>query len=186
MLAAVPSWYRPLGHLFTTVGVGLVVLVLSNYFEWRVHKKLLHQRWFRPLSVLYDRHTPEHHVVFVESDMAIRSMTEFRLVLLPAIGIVGIVVATAPFAVLFATLFGGNVGWLFLSTAAMALVSYEVLHLTYHLSPKSWIGGSRLISFLRRHHARHHNPRYMQKWNFNVTLPLFDWVFRTTHRGEPE
>jgi len=32
---------------------------------------------------------------------------------------------------------------------------------------------------LREHHRRHHHPALMQKWNFNVTVPLFDWVHRT-------
>ena len=184
LMGSIPTWYLPWGHLAATVGIGVVVLVvaltqihglalrelyvipvtliLANYFEWRVHQKLLHRRLW-PLQELYDRHTPQHHVVFVESDMAIRSTREFRLVLLPAIGVLGIVLADAPLALLFGRLAGGNVGWLFLVSSALALISYEILHLTYHLSPDSVIGGSRLVSALRRHHARHHDPRLMQK-----------------------
>ena len=142
---------------------------------------LLHRRLW-PFQVLYDRHTPEHHIVFIEDDMALRGTREFRLVLLPAFGVFGIILTTAPFAFACSMIFGATAGWLFLVTASCMLVSYELLHLSYHLSPDSFIGGSRLISALRRHHARHHNPALMQKWNFNVTLPLFDWVFGTIHR----
>jgi hypothetical protein len=204
LMAAIPRWYVPWGHLATTVGIGLVVLVVaatqihdvraselaivpvtllfSNYFEWRVHKRLLHRRLW-PLQELYDRHTPAHHVVFVETDMAIRSTREFRLVLLPAVGVLGIILTTAPFAFVCGRYFSPNVGWLFLVAAAFTLVAYEVLHLSYHLSPDGPIGGSRLVSALRRHHARHHDPRLMQRWNFNVTVPFFDWIFGTIHRG---
>ena len=117
--------------------------------------------------------------------MAIRSTREFKLVLIPAAGVLGIVLITAPFAFAFGRLASANAGWLFLVTAASMMVSYEVLHLSYHLSPKGFIGGSWLISTLRRHHARHHDPRLMQRWNFNVTLPLFDWIFGTIHHREP-
>jgi len=55
-------------------------------------------------------------------------------------------------------------------------VIYEWLHLSYHLPPESWIGRRALIRILKRHHAIHHEPRLMQRWNFNVTLPLWDRV----------
>jgi sterol desaturase/sphingolipid hydroxylase (fatty acid hydroxylase superfamily) len=32
------------------------------------------------------------------------------------------------------------------------------------------------VRILRRHHAIHHDPRLMQRYNFNVTVPLWDWV----------
>lgn len=204
LMERTPSWYTPWGHLGATVGIGVLVLgiavahihelravellvvpitaLLGNYFEYRVHKKALHRRRW-PLQMFYDRHTPEHHVVFMESDMAIRSTREFRLVLIPAFGVLAIVLVTAPFAFAAGSFFGGNVGWLFLVTAAFTMVSYEVLHLTYHLSPDSLVGRSWLIRTLRRHHARHHDPRLMQRWNFNVTVPFFDWVFGTIHKG---
>ena len=45
------------------------------------------------------------------------------------------------------------------------------------------IGRSGIIGVLRRHHALHHTPELMQHWNFNVTVPLADWILRTTHPG---
>jgi len=32
----------------------------------------------------------------------------------------------------------------------------------------------------------HHAPELMQKWNFNVTIPLWDWVRRTIRRDQDE
>ena len=48
-----------------------------------------------------------------------------------------------------------------------------------HLPPESFVGRRRLVRVLREHHARHHHPRLMQRWNFNVTVPLFDWLHGT-------
>jgi hypothetical protein len=75
--------YSPLFHLAfpSTVGIGIVItalfllrdfhlrqlvvlpiaFVLLNAGEWLVHRDVLHKR--RPgLRVLYDRHTPLHHM----------------------------------------------------------------------------------------------------------------------------
>ena len=200
MLGQIPRWYSPWAHLGATTGIGVTVLVvallnlhhvravellmvpavflLANAFEWRAHKDVLHRR-FRPFEVIYERHTPDHHAVYMEHDMAMRSTREFRLVLIPAMGILGIVLTTTPFALLAAMFLGANCGWLFLVTAGLYMVGYELSHLSYHLRADSFIGRQRLIRVLREHHARHHDPRLMQKWNFNVTIPLFDWLHGT-------
>ena len=198
--AAIPRWYSPVGHLAATTGIGITVLavaltrlhdirpfewmvipltfVLANGFEWRVHKNVLHRR-FWPFEVIYDRHTPMHHVVFVEDDMEVRSRREWRMVLMPAAGVLGAVLVTAPFALAFGRLGSPNAGWLLLVTAALYMVTYELSHLAYHLSPDGIVGRNRLVRRLREHHARHHDPRLMQRYNFNVTIPLFDWVMGT-------
>ncbi len=201
-IADIPWWYSPWGHLAATTGIGLVVLVLAtvrlaalpvdptdllvvplvclfaNAFEHQVHKRVLHRRMW-PFEVIYDKHTPLHHVVYVEHDMAVRSARELRLVLIPAMGVLGIVVTAAPFALVVGRLWSAGAGWLFLLTASLFMVSYELLHLAYHAPSGSLVGRNRIIAKLRAHHARHHDPRLMQRYNFNVTVPLFDWVLGT-------
>ena len=204
--AEIPWWYSPWGHLAATTGIGLAVLavssaqlvrlgttrptdwlmvpivfLLANFFEWRVHKKVLHRRnkYIPPLAGIYDKHTPMHHMVYVEEDMALRSTKEFRLVLMPAVGILGIVLTASPIAFAVGRLWSAPAGWLFLVTASLYMVVYEVLHLCYHAPSDSFIGRLAFIKVMRAHHAKHHDPRFMQKWNFNVTLPLFDWVMGT-------
>jgi hypothetical protein len=201
-LAEIPWWYSPYGHLAATTGIGFAVLVVStiflarndvkwtdvlvvpavmllaNFYEWRVHKYVLHNR-FWPFEVIYDKHTPMHHMIYVEDDMALRSKQEFRLVLIPAAGVLGIVLAAAPVAIAISHLWSSSAGWFFLLTASLYMVSYEVLHLCYHAPKDSFIGRRKIIEHLRAHHAKHHDPRYMQRYNFNVTVPLFDWIMGT-------
>jgi len=159
-----------------------VTWVVSNAVEWRAHRDLLHKRTW-PLYELYDRHTPNHHVVFVTDDMALRSAREFKFVLLPAFGIVAIFAAVFPISLLLSRLGQANLSALFLATTMGYVLSYEWLHLAYHLPKDSLIGGLPLLGVLRRHHATHHDPALMRRWNFNVTVPLWDWVRRTTYRG---
>jgi hypothetical protein len=158
--------------------------LLANFFEWLVHKDVLHKRRW-PWEVIYDKHTPMHHMIYVEDDMALRSAAEFRLVLIPAAGVLGIVLTAAPFAIGIARVWSAPAGWLFLLTTSLFMVTYEVLHLCYHAPKDSFIGRRRFIRALRAHHAKHHDPRYMQKWNFNVTIPLFDWIMGTVAPKTP-
>jgi hypothetical protein len=207
VLDATPRWYNPWCHLLSTTGIGVAVLtvgvlnihhlrpvellvlpvtfLLANAFEWRVHKYVLHRPLW-PVKIIYKKHTPEHHAIYQTEDMAIRSTREFRLVLIPAAGVLGSIVAALPFAMAFAYLSTRNVGWLFLIMAGLYQVSYELFHLSYHLAPESFIGRRKLIRWLRNHHATHHDPRLMHKWNFNVTFPLFDWVRGTIYKASPE
>ena len=198
----IPWWYNPWGHLAfpSLVGIGAIVasiallddpspaawltipivFVLVNFHEWFVHRNTLHRRMW-PLEELFWRHTPEHHVIFVRHDMAMRSRDEFRLVLIPFYGILGIFVAALPITLGLWHWVSPNVALLWVATSMGYTVAYEWLHLAYHLPAESRIGRSPLVARLRRHHAMHHTPELMQRWNFNVTIPLADWVLGTIH-----
>jgi len=198
----IPWWYSPWGHLAfpSLLGIGLIaasialldrpswlelasvplVLALVNVNEWHIHRNILHRRSW-PLEFLFWRHTPEHHVIFVRDDMAMRDTREFRLVLIPFYGIVAIFVVTLPITAALWFLVSPNVALLWVASTMGYVVSYEWLHLAYHLPDANPIGRSPLIRRLRRHHAVHHTPELMQRWNFNVTVPLGDWLLGTIH-----
>ena len=206
LVARLPRWYSPWAHLAfpSLVGAGLIaaavmrlhavsvldllfvpfLLVFANVIEWTVHATALH-RWLWSLGVLFQRHTPEHHMVFVCDDMAMRSTREFGMVLIPAYGILAIFLGTLPLTALL-WLLRPNLALLYVATSMGYVVAYEWLHLAYHLPHPGPISESRLICRLRRHHATHHTPELMQRWNFNVTVPLADWLFGTIYRpGAP-
>ncbi len=207
LLGGIPAGYSPWVHLAATTGVGLgalgvglwgvggvkaaellaipVTVVVANGLEWWAHKYLLHRRT-RPFEVLYDRHTPEHHAVYWEETMAVGSYRELKLVLMPALGVLGAVVAMVPMAAAFGAVFTANTGWIVLTTSACYLVSYELLHTAYHLPEDHPLGRNPLLRWLSKHHARHHDPRQMRTKNFNVTLPLFDWLLGTVADDLPE
>ena len=206
LMAELPAWYSPWTHLLFPSLVGLatvslcvctigqlravelltipVSFVLLNAAEWQIHRDLLHRRT-PPLAVLYDRHTPQHHMIFVTDDMAMRSTREFRLVLIPFYGILAAGLGALPIPLaLWLGLGLPNVALLFMATTMSYVVLYEWLHLSYHAPATSFIGRQRWMARLRRHHAIHHAPERMQRWNFNVTLPLWDWLRRTSYREE--
>lgn len=202
---AIPSWYSPWAHVLVPAVVGaagiVVALVMirdlrwwellvvpatflaSNAFEWWAHKHILHRR--RPgLTVLYDRHTPVHHMLFLTDDMAVRARKEWRLVLIPAFGVVMVVVVNAVIVGGLMLLGHRNIAALYGVTSVAYVLSYEWLHLAYHLPADHPIGKLRVVAALRRHHAIHHAPQLMQRWNFNVTFPIWDLVRGTTWKGD--
>jgi hypothetical protein len=201
----IPASYSPVFHLVfpSIVGVGLAALgiaflrhptwlelcvvpimfVVSNATEWRMHKHVLHRRT-PGMTILYDRHTPIHHRMFTTGNMSIRSPREFALVLIPPYGILLVALAVIPVSLLLFYFGQRNVAGLFLASNMLYTASYEWLHLSYHLPPESFIGRLWLVRVLKKHHATHHDPHLMQKWNFNVTIPLWDLVRGTIYREE--
>jgi hypothetical protein len=202
-LGRTPWWYNPWVHLAvpSLMGIGVIVaafalaesptplellalpvtLVLINFSEWHIHRNILHRRSW-PLEGLFWRHTPEHHVIFVRDDMAMRSTREFRLVLIPSYGIVGILFSTFPITAALWVFVSHNVALFWVAANMAYVVAYEWLHLAYHVRADSWLGRNRAIAWLRHHHAVHHTPELMQRWNFNVTVPLADRVLGTVYR----
>ncbi|MCB9569563.1 MAG: sterol desaturase family protein [Myxococcales bacterium] len=154
--------------------------IVANAAEWRFHRDLLHRRT-PPFQWTYDAHIG-HHRIFVDGDMAVAGPHEWWTILLPWWAIAALALALVPICGLLALAFGANVGLLVMATSMLYVVSYELLHLSFHLPIGHPIGRLGVIRWLARHHEIHHDPRKMRRYNFNVVLPLWDWVRGTTAR----
>ncbi len=204
LLSRIPRWYSPGLHLAIPAVTGLAIVALAvgrihdlrawqlalvplfvvfgNAVEWHAHRDLLHRRTW-PLEVLYVRHTPQHHAIYVSDDMYIRRWRELRFVLLPAWGVAGLVAVTSPITAAFWLAGQPSLAALWVVTVVLDILTYEWLHLAYHMPADGLVGRLALTRWLRRHHQRHHHPPLMQRWNFNVTLPLWDLVRGTVWRA---
>jgi hypothetical protein len=158
-------------------------LVFGNGVEWLVHKGPLHHPW--PPRLAYNRHTLTHHAVFSDRDMSVRSWRELRVVLFPLYALPALELLVLPvFALVWWTL-GRNAAALFVFASVLYYLLYELLHLAYHLPEGHPVARVRLVRWLARHHRRHHDPWRMTAGNFNVSIPLFDWLLGTRLR-EPQ
>ncbi|MRG96961.1 sterol desaturase family protein [Polyangium spumosum] len=208
IVAQIPAGYSPTFHFVFPGLLGLSVLVASLLgiealrpiellavpitllagfgFEWRAHKDILHKR-MPLLGVLYERHELSHHVIYTDRDMAMKGPREMWLILMPPYAIVLVFFTLVlPLAVGLTYALGTNVAMLATATSMVFFLSYEWLHLAYHLPDEHPIARIGLVARLREHHRRHHEPRLMKRWNFNVTVPLFDWLHGTTWSPERE
>lgn len=153
--------------------------LIANLVEFLMHRGPMH----RPaplLGEIYARHALQHHSFYTHQAMPAESARDFKMVLFPPIAIfLFLGVIGGPIGALVYFLAGPNAGWLFVAAAVGYFLTYEWLHLAYHLPPAGFVGRLPGIGILRRHHTVHHDPRLMGRWNFNITFPIFDRVFGT-------
>jgi sterol desaturase/sphingolipid hydroxylase (fatty acid hydroxylase superfamily) len=153
--------------------------LIANLVEWAAHRGPMHHPSGR-LSVMYEKHTLDHHAFFDHESMDVDSPQDFDMVLfsLPSLAVF-LLGLGLPLSLLCFALVSWNAGWLFAALCVDYYVLYECFHLAYHLPASSAVRRIPGLDALRRHHLRHHDPRLMSRWNFNVTFPLCDRLFGT-------
>ena len=204
----VPGHYSGKLHLATVVGFSVLVAAGSlamlsevrpaewltipltflycNLAEYLGHRGPMHHKT-RFLRGVFQRHTVEHHSFFTDEAISFDSPRDYRAVLFPPILLVfffGFFAVPAG-AVLY-VLVSPNVSFLFVFTAILYYLNYELFHFSYHLDPQSWLGRLPVIRQLRRHHVRHHDKALMTRYNFNITYPICDRLFGTLYRDDLE
>lgn len=162
---------------FGMIPAVIITLFFSFGFEWYAHKNILHKP-FPFLEFVNQRHI-EHHLVYTDQDMAIRSGKELYLVLMPTYAILAVLGFISPIILIIYLIFGEIIASTVLISMIFFFLSYEWLHFSYHLPENSFIGRIQFIKFMRKHHQQHHIPLFMLKYNFNVTVPVFDWILKT-------
>jgi hypothetical protein len=159
-------------------------LALFSWGEYSVHLHCGHIK--RPWSKLfYQRHTGDHHSFFVEGQMVYETPQDWRVILFPPWLIV-LYSLGAGGAWLALSTWNANVGALFALTLMGGYMAYEVCHVCEHLPEGHWIARLPGIQHLHRLHALHHRRDLMQTHNFNIVLPLVDWLKGTLHWERPE
>jgi hypothetical protein len=156
-----------------------VTFLFANFTEYRGHKGPMHHK-VAALSLLFERHTRQHHRYFTHETMAYESPRDFKMVLFPPIMLLFFLGAVAsPVAVLLFLTTTRNVACLYVVTAVGYFLTYEWLHLCHHTPPDGPLGNVGVLRRLRAHHQAHHDPARMTSGNFNITFPICDWLFGT-------
>lgn len=160
-----------------------VAFVFANLVEYLAHRGPMHRRR-RGLGLVHTRHTLQHHRFYTREAMACESTRDFQMILFPPVMLLFFFGGAAvPVALLLYWLASANVALLFTATAMAYYLTYEILHLAYHLDDSAWLTRLPYLRRLRRHHALHHDPTLMTRCNFNVSFPIFDRVFGTARDG---
>ncbi len=160
------------------------VFLLGNVVEFLGHRGPMHHRQ-RGLGLLFHRHTEQHHRFFTHEALSYESHRDVKMVLFPPVLLLFFLGAiAAPLGALCFALISPNVGWLFIAGAVGYYLTYEWLHFCHHLPPAHPVARLSVMRHLRRHHEQHHDPSKMQRYNFNISFPLTDWLLGT--RWKPE
>lgn len=156
-----------------------LTLLFGNWVEYAIHRYPLH-RVYPALEPGYRIHTLQHHNFYVSGSMDFESFRDFIMVLFPPWAPVGVGALTSLLGACVVTpLFSANSGHLFAASGTSCLLLYELLHALSHCPDDGWASRLPLIQGIRRHHQGHHDPALMSRYNFNITFPVFDWVYGT-------
>jgi hypothetical protein len=160
-----------------------LTFLFANLAEWSGHRGPMHHPR-RGLRLVFERHARQHHRFFTPQRMAFDGPRDFKAVLFPPVLLLFFFgVFALPVGAVLALAATANVAYLFAATSVAYFLNYEWLHFAYHTPADSWIARLPGIARLRRHHARHHDPRLMTRYNFNITYPIADRLFGTYYRG---
>ena len=202
----IPENYSGRLHLATVIGLSLLVAAVSlamladvrpaewltipltflycNLAEYVGHRGPMHHKT-RLLTGIFKRHTVEHHSFFTDEAISFDSPRDYRAVLFPPILLVFFFGFFAiPVGAVLYFLVSANVCFLFVFTAILYYLNYELFHFSYHLDPRSRLGRLPVVSRLRRNHVLHHDKTLMMRYNFNITYPICDFLFGTLYRGD--
>ncbi|HBV01320.1 MAG TPA: fatty acid hydroxylase [Candidatus Taylorbacteria bacterium] len=163
--------------LITIVLTALFAIPYASFFEWTLHRFLMHRPIGR-FDYAYKAHALVHHRIF-KADHTYHLMKEEDKRTIPMAwwnGFALVLISGIPF-----DLIGWYLGtWAVPITAALTIYAYygvyEYLHWCMHLPKRRGVERTGVFFRLNGHHVLHH--RYMGK-NFNVVLPLADLCLGT-------
>ena len=154
-----------------------VGIVFASFFEWTLHKYVMHRPVWN-FRYAFQAHAVVHHQVF-KADKTYHLIEEKNKMTIPMAwwnGPLLILIGAIPFALISLALgqWGLAVG------GALAFASYygfyEYINWCMHLPKARRVEKPQWFRKLNGHHLLHH--RYMHK-NFNVVFPLADFCLGT-------
>lgn len=161
------------------------VILLVNFAEYYTHRWLGHRKT-RYGKLFYSRHTGDHHSFFLAYAMEYKTVRDWRVVLFPVYLIFAFIVGLIlPGGYILSQLVSMNAAYLFAAAGISGYLLYETMHFSYHIPRGSWAEKMFLVlpgwKALRHLHVLHHKRNKMAKINFNITLPIFDYLLGTLY-----
>jgi hypothetical protein len=158
-----------------------VTFLLCNFFEWWLHRYVMHRPSGIPVfRAIYNRHTLMHHQFFTDTEMRFADHLDYRVTFFPPYALATFTLMSIPGAVLLGLLLSPNTGWLFIATTTSVYLIYEFMHFCCHVQDNVLVRNLPFINTIRRHHAAHHDQSLMMERNMNLTFPIMDWLFGTS------
>jgi hypothetical protein len=160
---------------------GLVIFTYCSFFEWFVHRYIMHEKHF-PLHDAFRGHTVVHHQIY-RWDKSFESQVPGRPqhVALRWYAFPGMLL---PHAVLFGAVQGlAHIPIFWGGTIACILyfTGYEYTHYLMHVPKGHYVERFKWFRFIKEHHRLHH--KYYLR-NLNVFIPLGDVCLGTLVTAE--
>ena len=158
------------------IGLGVLWFAYCSFFEWFVHRHIMHVKRF-PLHDAFRGHTQVHHQIYHGNNFLASKPGRPPFVALRWYAFPGMLLFHLPiFAVLqwlthLPMMASGLIG------CSLYFIGYEYTHYLMHVPRGHYVERYKWFLFLREHHRLHH--KYMLR-NLNVFIPLGDLCLGTT------
>jgi hypothetical protein len=152
----------------------------SSFFEWFVHRHLMHERRF-PLHDAFRGHTLVHHQIYRGAGFQATGPGRPPHVALRWYAFPGMILSHVPLFALLQWLTGWPTFWGAVAGCTLYFAGYEYTHYLMHVPRGHPVERFGWFRFLREHHRLHH--KYMLR-NLNVFIPLADICLGTLVTAE--
>jgi hypothetical protein len=157
-----------------------LTMLMVNFAEYYAHRWLGHKKT-KYGKLFYSRHTGDHHSFFLEHSMNYETVQDWRVVLFPLYLIFAFLLGLIlPVGFVLSEVVSMNVAYIYAAAGISGYLFYEVMHFSYHIPRGHWAEKLFLVipgwTALRHLHVLHHKRDKMGEANFNITLPIFDFL----------
>jgi hypothetical protein len=154
-----------------------LTFLYTNLFEYIGHRFPMHHQ-YQSLKAVFKRHTVQHHHFFTNEHMNCDSVNDFKIILFPPVLLIFFsLFFVAPIFAFIFYFFSLNAALIYVATTLAYYLNYEWFHLAYHLPETNLVYHIPGLRALRSLHHNHHNHKLMDKHNFNISYPVFDFIF---------
>jgi hypothetical protein len=156
-----------------------LMLVAGSFVVWAFHRYPLHRR-YKIFPYAYNKHTVEHHNLYTYHDLEISSFKEVPYIMFGVFDVLGFALVFCPvFYYGLSLILPANVVNMVLASSAAYFIIYEFFHSVSHVPKDHFLLKVPYLKFMWKHHRIHHHQRLMHTTNFNIVLPIFDWLMGT-------
>jgi len=160
----------------------LIAFTYSSFFEWYVHRYIMHVKRSFPLADAFRGHTLVHHQIY-RWDQSFEAQGPGRPqhVALRWYAFPAMVVCHLPIFWVMQRVTHLPIMWPMLGGCTLYFIGYEYTHYLMHVPKGHYVERYRAFRFIKEHHRLHH--KYMMR-NLNVFIPLADLAFGTLVTSE--
>jgi hypothetical protein len=164
------------------IAAGIIAFTYSSFFEWYVHRYIMHVKRPFPLSDAFRGHTLVHHQIYRwDKSFEAQGPGRPQHVALRWYAFPVMIVCHAPIFWLLQFLTHLPIMWPMLIGCTLYFTGYEYTHYLMHVPKGHYVERFRIFRFIKEHHRLHH--KYMLR-NLNVFIPLADACFGTLVTSE--
>lgn len=159
---------------------GLIAFIYSSYFEWFVHRHIMHVKRF-PLHDAFRGHTLVHHQIYKGDHFEAQGPGRPKHVALRWYAFPSMIALHVPIFMCLQYAIHLPVLWPMTIGCTLYFIGYEYTHYLMHVPKGHYVERYRWFRFIKEHHRLHH--KYMLR-NLNVFIPLGDISFGTLVTAE--